>query len=65
MWIWMKETLQENFAQITQYIATKLAWLGFLQMAYLGIVVFPDSASNLMTSQIKCFELNFPNTQLL
>ncbi|MFS7919240.1 hypothetical protein Hanom_Chr03g00210441 [Helianthus anomalus] len=30
---------------------------------YLGVVIFPDPASDLMTSQIKSFKLNFPNTQ--
>lgn len=32
---------------------------------YLSIVIFPDSASDLVATQIKSFELDFPNTQLL
>ena len=31
----------------------------------LGIIVFPDSAGNLMTTQIKSLELDLPNAQFL
>ena len=31
----------------------------------LGIVIFPNSSSNLMTPEIKSFKLDLPNTQLL
>lgn len=33
------------------------------ESTYLGVIILPDSTSNLMTSQIEGFELDFPNTQ--
>lgn len=32
---------------------------------YLGIIILPDSTSNLMSTQIKGLEFDFSNTQLL
>ena len=40
----------------------KLTWV--TNTTHLRIVILPDSPSNLMASQIKRLELNFPNTKL-